>query len=254
MIDRTGLILEIFGDRAADPRRRAAGRARASLLPEARAWSAPGPTSSASAAASASSAAPARRRSRPTAARIDERIVRIKQRARQGAAHPRPAPRGARARALSGRRPGRLHQRRQVDAVQPPDRRRRAGQGHALRDPRPDHARHRAAVTGARRILSDTVGFISDLPTQLVAAFRATLEEVLEADLILHVRDIAHPESEMQAENVHADAGRARHRPTDERGRHDRGLEQDRRAADPAAPRRCARSPCARRGSPRSRR
>ena len=53
-----------------------------------------------------------------------------------------------------------------------------------------------------RAILSDTVGFISDLPHQLVAAFRATLEEVLEADLILHVRDIAHPETEIQAENV----------------------------------------------------
>ena len=51
-------------------------------------------------------------------------------------------------------------------------------------------------------ILSDTVGFISDLPTELVAAFRATLEEVLEADLILHVRDIAHPESAEQAADV----------------------------------------------------
>jgi len=55
---------------------------------------------------------------------------------------------------------------------------------------------------GLKIILSDTVGFISDLPTQLVAAFRATLEEVLEADLILHVRDIAHPETEEQAEDV----------------------------------------------------
>ncbi|CUH40442.1 GTP-binding protein HflX [Jannaschia seosinensis] len=51
-------------------------------------------------------------------------------------------------------------------------------------------------------ILSDTVGFISDLPTQLVAAFRATLEEVLDADLILHVRDISHPETEAQAQDV----------------------------------------------------
>jgi GTPase len=51
-------------------------------------------------------------------------------------------------------------------------------------------------------ILSDTVGFISDLPTQLVAAFRATLEEVTAADLILHVRDIANPESEMQKRQV----------------------------------------------------
>src|SRR6056297_3635835 len=58
---------------------------------------------------------------------------------------------------------------------------------------------------GAQKvILSDTVGFISDLPTQLVAAFRATLEEVLEADLIVHVRDIAHDETEAQAADVAA--------------------------------------------------
>ena len=55
---------------------------------------------------------------------------------------------------------------------------------------------------GRKVILSDTVGFISDLPTQLVAAFRATLEEVLEADLILHVRDISHPETAEQAADV----------------------------------------------------
>jgi len=48
----------------------------------------------------------------------------------------------------------------------------------------------------------DTVGFISDLPTQLVAAFHATLEEVVEADIILHVRDIAHPDSETQKREV----------------------------------------------------
>jgi GTP-binding protein HflX len=58
-------------------------------------------------------------------------------------------------------------------------------------------------LPSARRIiLSDTVGFISDLPTMLVAAFRATLEEVVEADLILHVRDIAHEETEAQARDV----------------------------------------------------
>ena len=51
-------------------------------------------------------------------------------------------------------------------------------------------------------VLSDTVGFVSDLPTQLVAAFRATLEEVIEADLIIHVRDIAHPDSDAQAQDV----------------------------------------------------
>ena len=53
-----------------------------------------------------------------------------------------------------------------------------------------------------KAILSDTVGFISDLPTQLVAAFRATLEEVTEADVILHVRDIANPDSAMQKRQV----------------------------------------------------
>ena len=51
-------------------------------------------------------------------------------------------------------------------------------------------------------VLSDTVGFVSDLPTQLVAAFRATLEEVIEADLIVHVRDISHPDSDAQAKDV----------------------------------------------------
>jgi GTPase len=55
---------------------------------------------------------------------------------------------------------------------------------------------------GATVILSDTVGFISDLPTTLIAAFRATLEEVIEADIILHVRDIAHPDTEPQASDV----------------------------------------------------
>jgi len=53
-----------------------------------------------------------------------------------------------------------------------------------------------------KAILSDTVGFVSDLPTQLIAAFRATLEEVLSADLIIHVRDIAHPDSEAQRDDV----------------------------------------------------
>jgi GTP-binding protein HflX len=51
-------------------------------------------------------------------------------------------------------------------------------------------------------ILSDTVGFVSDLPTQLIAAFRATLEEVRSADLLVHVRNMAHPDSEAQREDV----------------------------------------------------
>ena len=56
--------------------------------------------------------------------------------------------------------------------------------------------------SGRRAILSDTVGFISELPTELVAAFRATLEEVAEADVILHIRDISHPDSAAQRADV----------------------------------------------------
>ncbi|HYD98581.1 MAG TPA: GTPase, partial [Alphaproteobacteria bacterium] len=59
-----------------------------------------------------------------------------------------------------------------------------------------------ALPTGRHAILADTVGFISDLPTQLVAAFRATLEEVRAADVILHIRDIAHPDTEAQRRDV----------------------------------------------------
>ena len=64
-----------------------------------------------------------------------------------------------------------------------------------------------------KAILSDTVGFISELPTQLVAAFKATLEEVISADLIIHVRDISHPDSEAQrgdVEHVLAEIGASR--------------------------------------------
>jgi GTP-binding protein HflX len=53
-----------------------------------------------------------------------------------------------------------------------------------------------------KAILSDTVGFVSDLPTQLIAAFRATLEEVASADLLVHVRDISHPDSDAQRDDV----------------------------------------------------
>jgi GTPase len=55
---------------------------------------------------------------------------------------------------------------------------------------------------GSRMILSDTVGFISDLPTMLIAAFRATLEEVIEADVILHVRDVTHDDADAQLHDV----------------------------------------------------
>ena len=81
---------------------------------------------------------------------------------------------------------------------------------------------------GTKVILSDTVGFIADLPTELVAAFRATLEEVLDADVIVHVRDAAHDESEAQKADVLkvlAELGVAGG------PAHDRGPEQDRPAA-----------------------
>ncbi len=61
---------------------------------------------------------------------------------------------------------------------------------------------HRSKV-----VLSDTVGFISDLPTMLISAFRATLEEVVSADIILHVRDISHPDTRAQSEDVGAVLG-----------------------------------------------
>jgi GTP-binding protein HflX len=61
--------------------------------------------------------------------------------------------------------------------------------------------------SGRKAILSDTVGFISDLPTHLVAAFRATLEEVTEADIVIHVRDAHHPDSDAQREDVLAVLG-----------------------------------------------
>jgi GTPase len=61
--------------------------------------------------------------------------------------------------------------------------------------------------SGRQAILSDTVGFISDLPTHLVAAFRATLEEVTEADIVVHVRDAHHPDSAAQREDVLAVLG-----------------------------------------------
>ena len=68
--------------------------------------------------------------------------------------------------------------------------------------------------SGRDVILSDTVGFISELPTHLIAAFRATLEEVLEADVVIHVRDLSHPEHEQQrvdVERVLAELGIVEH-------------------------------------------
>jgi GTP-binding protein HflX len=70
---------------------------------------------------------------------------------------------------------------------------------------------------GNRIILSDTVGFISDLPTTLVAAFRATLEEVIEADIILHVRDMSHDDTSAQSHDVEKVLGELGIEPNDRR-------------------------------------
>ena len=102
-----------------------------------------------------------------------------------------------------------------------------------------------ALPSGRKIILSDTVGFISDLPTQLVAAFRATLEEVLEADLILHVRDISHPETAEQA----ADVADILTSPWGQRGDTAvRGLEQAGSGRPVGSARRCWRKPRQRAG------
>jgi GTP-binding protein HflX len=96
--------------------------------------------------------------------------------------------------------------------------------------------------SGRNIVLSDTVGFISELPTQLVAAFQATLEEVLEADLIVHVRDIASPDSEAQkgdVEDVLAELGLEAARPIEALNKLDvldaeeRSVIENRTARDP---------------------
>jgi GTPase len=67
----------------------------------------------------------------------------------------------------------------------------------------------------SKAVLSDTVGFISDLPTMLISAFRATLEEVVSADVILHVRDISHPDTKAQSDDVAAILGELGINPAD---------------------------------------
>ena len=132
---------------------------------------------------------------------IQERMTRIERELEtvvqtRGAAPRQPPPR-----ALPDRGARRLHQRRQVDPVQPADGGRVFAENllFATLDPT---SRAIKLPHGETAILSDTVGFISDLPTMLVAAFRATLEDVIEADILLHVRDVSHGETEAQAADV----------------------------------------------------
>ena len=143
---------------------------------------------------------------------IEERIARIEARARRRQAHAQAAPRQPQARAVSDRGAGRLHQCRQVDAVQPADRAPTCSPPTCCsrRSIRP--CARSTLPHGAKAILSDTVGFISDLPTMLVAAFRATLEEVIEADVILHVRDVVARGHRGAGARRRGGAARARHR------------------------------------------
>ena len=191
VVDRTSLILDIFAQRA----RSAEGKlqvelaqlnhhahaARRRLDPPRAAEGRHRPARSGRDAAR--NRPPADRRS---ACRAAERTgcARVAREPRDAEPHA-PARRGAH------RRAGRLHERRQVDAVQPADRRQRATPPTSCS--RRSTPRCAASTSpGAEPIvLSDTVGFIRDLPHDLVAAFRATLAEAAEADLLLHVIDAA---------------------------------------------------------------
>ena len=236
VLDRTGLILEIFGRRARTTRRRAAGRARASHLSEKPAGALLDP-----------SRAPARRlrlsrRPGETQIEADRRHDRGAHRAHRsanskGQAHAQAASREPQARAVSDRGAGRLHQCRQVDAVQPADAARACCRPTCCSRRSIRRCARSICRTARAIILSDTVGFISDLPTMLVAAFRATLEEVIEADVILHVRDMSHDEAEAQSHDVEKVLGELGIELGDARTA--RSLEQDR----PAEPTRKARAP-----------
>ena len=202
VIDRTGLILEIFGRRA----RTREGTLQVELAPsglsEKPARALMDPFSSASAAVTAFSAARARTQIEADRRQIQERMTRIEKGARRR--HPHPAacigPAGAAfpirsspSSATPNAGKSTLFNRMTRAEVMAQD------MLFATLDPT---SRAVALPHGEKTILSDTVGFISDLPTMLVAAFRATLEDVIEADILLHVRDVSHGETEAQAADV----------------------------------------------------
>ena len=101
-----------------------------------------------------------------------------------------------------GRGARRLHQRRQIHPAQRAQRRGCLRRRPALRHPRSHHAPRGRSPAAGEVLITDTVGFIQKLPTALVAAFRATLEEIAEADLILHVVDITHNNVQEQVATV----------------------------------------------------
>ena len=131
------------------------------------------------------------------------RIADIRRELERSAAHPGGAAAGRAARRAAAHRPGRVHQRRQVHADE------RLTDAGVLRedllfatlDPT---IRKVTLADGREALLADTVGFIRKLPHQLVAAFRATLEEVEDADVLLHVVDASRPDADQQMAAVEA--------------------------------------------------
>jgi GTPase len=200
VIDRTSLILEIFGERAATRRGGSRSSSRISIIRPG-GWYAAGLTSSGSGAASASSAGPGETQIEADRRLIRDRMARIRRELEQ-VTRTRSLHRDRRQRApwpvialvgytnagkstlfnyLTG---GDVVAEDMLFATLDP----------TMRD---------VKLPGFdKAILSDTVGFVSDLPTQLVAAFRATLEEVASADLLVHVRDISHPDRDSQRDDV----------------------------------------------------
>jgi GTP-binding protein HflX len=132
---------------------------------------------------------------------LQDKIKKLERELESGAPDAHAAPFEAQEGAAADRVARRLHQCRQVDAVQPADRADVSAENMLFATLDPTLRRVRLP-SGTWIILSDTVGFISDLPTHLVAAFRATLEEVQEADVVLHVRDMSSAATKEEAADV----------------------------------------------------
>ena len=207
VIDRTALILDIFAQHAKSRE----GKAQVELaqlqylLPRLRGW---GESMSRQAGGQAAggqgmgSRGPGETKIELDRRRINTRIAKLRREIKEMKTvrdTKRAQPPGQR---RAERRHRRLHQRRQVLDPQPAHRRRRARREPAVRDPRPHGPPVRDARTAALYTLADTVGFVRALPHQLVEAFRSTLEEVAEADLLLHVVDGSHPDPEGQISAV----------------------------------------------------
>ena len=186
----------------AQPRRQARSRARAAQAHRHRAWCAAGPTSSVSAVAASATAVLAKHSSKPTAVcsasasrRSTARLEKIKQQRETGRQQRAEIP-------DSFARAGGLHQRRQVHAV-PRAHRRRCLRGRpVVRDARSHGATASCCRATRTVVVADTVGFIRELPHELVAAFQSTLTEAREATLLLHVVDVSDPRRDEHIDEV----------------------------------------------------